>query len=101
MLDDQSCTEVLQGARAAKVACYKIVQYRDLENALTMSSFSFAIYSRQEELALDQDPELDTTIAGPWMGQWEIVHHNRHTAQYKDPGDGESWSNYHSKWTKA
>ena len=26
MLDDQSCTEVLQGARAAKVACYKIVQ---------------------------------------------------------------------------
>lgn len=50
---------------------------------------------------MDQDPEFDTTIAGPWMGQWEIVHHNRHTAQYKDPGDGESWTNYHSKWTKA
>lgn len=53
------------------------------------------------EIALEQDPEFDTTIAGPWMGQWEIVHHNRHTAQYKDPGDEESWTDYHSKWTKA
>ena len=25
-------------------------------------------------------PELDTTIAGPWMTRWSpIVHHNRHT----------------------
>ncbi|XP_033763921.1 uncharacterized protein LOC117345084 [Pecten maximus] len=24
------------------------------------------------------DPELDTTITGPWMKQWEIVHMNRH-----------------------
>jgi len=55
----------------------------------------------KEEIALDQDPEFDTTIAGPWMGQWEIIHHNKHTAQYKDPGDGETWTNYHSKWTKA
>ncbi|CAF1179707.1 unnamed protein product [Didymodactylos carnosus] len=37
----------------------------------------------------DQIPELknkvesdpfDTTIAGPWMNNWPIVHHNRHTA---------------------
>lgn len=25
-----------------------------------------------------EDPELDTTITGPWMKQWEIVHMNRH-----------------------
>ena len=25
--------------------------------------------------------ELDTTICGPWMTQWEITHHNRHTAK--------------------
>ena len=73
----------------------------NLGNALTRSYFSSAIYLRQDELVLDQDPEFDTTIAGPWMGQWEIVHHNRHTAQYKNPGDGETWANYHSKWTKA
>ncbi|XP_021367412.1 uncharacterized protein LOC110459466 [Mizuhopecten yessoensis] len=24
------------------------------------------------------DPDLDTTITGPWMKQWEIVHMNRH-----------------------
>ena len=32
------------------------------------------------------DPELDTTIAGPWMNRWSpITHHNRHTANM-DPG---------------
>ena len=36
------------------------------------------------------------------MGKWDIVHHNKHTVQYKDPGDdAEAWSNYHSTWTKA
>jgi hypothetical protein len=28
----------------------------------------------------DDDP-YDTTIAGPWMHNWPIVHHNRHTAK--------------------
>lgn len=27
----------------------------------------------------DED-EFDTTLHGPWMKRWEIVHHNRHTA---------------------
>jgi len=28
------------------------------------------------------DPSLlDTTISGPWMRRWRLVHHNRHTAQ--------------------
>ena len=27
-----------------------------------------------------EDDEFDTTIHGPWMKRWEIVHHNRHTA---------------------
>lgn len=27
----------------------------------------------------DKD-EFDTTLHGPWMKRWEIVHHNRHTA---------------------
>jgi len=56
----------------------------------------------QGEIELDEDPEFDTTIVGPWMGNWDIVHHNRHTEQYKDPGDdAEKWTNYHSTWTKA
>ena len=35
----------------------------------------------------DED-EFDTTIHGPWMKRWEIVHHNRHTQGLKD---GSSW----------
>ena len=27
----------------------------------------------------NNDP-FDTTISGPWMHNWPIVHHNRHTA---------------------
>ncbi|XP_073241055.1 uncharacterized protein [Porites lutea] len=54
------------------------------------------------DIQLDKDPEFDTTIVGPWMGKWEIVHHNKHTVQYKDPGDDtEAWTNYQSTWTKA
>ncbi len=26
--------------------------------------------------------EFDTTVPGPWMEQWEIVHVNRHTEAY-------------------
>ena len=33
------------------------------------------------------DPEFDTTIGGPWMEQWEIVHHNKHTAAFQKAGD--------------
>ena len=25
---------------------------------------------------------LDTTIMGPWMDNWDIVHHNRHVAAH-------------------
>ena len=27
-----------------------------------------------------EDDPFDTTISGPWMHNWPIVHHNRHTA---------------------
>ena len=25
---------------------------------------------------------FDTTISGPWMDRWELVHHNRHVAAH-------------------
>lgn len=28
-----------------------------------------------------EDDPFDTTISGPWMHNWPIVHHNRHTAK--------------------
>ncbi|CAM4790016.1 unnamed protein product [Rotaria magnacalcarata] len=28
-----------------------------------------------------EDDPFDTTISGPWMNNWPIVHHNRHTAK--------------------
>ena len=32
--------------------------------------------------ALAADREFDTTISGPWMDRWELVHHNRHVAAH-------------------
>ena len=28
---------------------------------------------------LQKEEEFDTTIVGPWMEKWEIVHMNKHT----------------------
>ena len=33
--------------------------------------------------AKQEDDPFDTTISGPWMHNWPIVHHNRHTAKLK------------------
>lgn len=30
---------------------------------------------------LPDDPEFDTTIQGPWMKKWDIVHMNQHTSK--------------------
>lgn len=30
----------------------------------------------------ESDP-FDTSMVGPWMGQWELVNHNRHTVNFK------------------
>lgn len=37
---------------------------------------------------VENDP-FDTTISGPWMHNWPIIHHNRHTANLKS--DTTSW----------
>lgn len=29
-----------------------------------------------------EDPEFDTTLPGPWMKKWEIVHMNKHTIRH-------------------
>jgi hypothetical protein len=33
---------------------------------------------------------FDTVIAGPWMGRWEIVHHNKHVDRFLESKDGGS-----------
>lgn len=38
----------------------------------------------------ENDP-FDTTISGPWMANWPLVHHNRHTATLR-----ENSTNWHS-----
>ena len=37
--------------------------------------------------------DFDTTIHGPWMKRWDIVHHNRHTESMKQ-NDGSSWHSH-------
>uniref|UniRef100_A0A7S4VUJ7 Uncharacterized protein n=1 Tax=Alexandrium monilatum TaxID=311494 RepID=A0A7S4VUJ7_9DINO len=47
----------------------------------------------QEEGRFDETPEVDTTIVGPWMQTWSLLHHNRHTAKLDEPeadAEGES-----------
>ncbi|XP_062615047.1 uncharacterized protein LOC134276778 [Saccostrea cucullata] len=31
-----------------------------------------------------EDAEFDTTMPGPWMKKWELVHHNEHTDKLKE-----------------
>ncbi|XP_076099551.1 uncharacterized protein LOC143069006 isoform X2 [Mytilus galloprovincialis] len=39
------------------------------------------------------EDEFDTTIQGPWMKKWEIVHVNRHILEHrKKEGNPESWT---------
>jgi len=37
------------------------------------------------------DDRFDTTIAGPWMNQWPLLHHNKHTAAFKPDKGTTSW----------
>ena len=41
---------------------------------------------------LQVEEEFDTTIPGPWMKKWELVHHNRHTRALEKQ-NGETWHN--------
>jgi len=34
---------------------------------------------------------FDTTIAGPWMHRWQLVHENRHTANLQADGSMHGW----------
>eukprot|EP01102_Stenamoeba_stenopodia_P020133 TRINITY_DN7753_c0_g1_i3.p1 TRINITY_DN7753_c0_g1~~TRINITY_DN7753_c0_g1_i3.p1 ORF type:complete len:246 (+),score=39.41 TRINITY_DN7753_c0_g1_i3:56-793(+) len=69
-----------------------ILKSSDLSYTIDWSSVGWAKVNRQKlqekavELSAegdDNDPELDTTIAGPWMQRWNIVHHNKHTEAAK------------------
>lgn len=45
----------------------------------------------EAEGRFDEDPQFDTTIAGPWMHTWSLVHHNRHTANLDPDGGMHGW----------
>lgn len=51
------------------------------EKALSASERDAIKEAGQVEDRYDEDPELDTTISGPWMTNWNLIHHNRHTAK--------------------
>ncbi|KAL4238057.1 hypothetical protein ACF0H5_002768 [Mactra antiquata] len=39
--------------------------------------------SVEEDLDNTEDPDFDTTLPGPWMKKWEIIHMNKHVERYK------------------
>ena len=57
----------------------------------------FATLDRQilqaEEMGHLSEDQFDTTIHGPWMRRWKIVHHNKHTESLKTAG-GSSWHSH-------
>ncbi|KAK7484969.1 hypothetical protein BaRGS_00023747 [Batillaria attramentaria] len=44
---------------------------------------------RKDSFPEAEDPRFDTTIQGPWMRKWEMVHMNRHTDTLSN--DASSW----------
>ena len=54
------------------------------KEALTEAELARVEEAGREDGRYDDDDELDTTIAGPWMKRWDLVHHNRHTANLGD-----------------
>jgi len=44
-----------------------------------------------EGKAEEEASVVDTTIVGPWMGRWDIVNHNRHTAKFAADAKDTSW----------
>lgn len=57
---------------------------------LTVDWEPFASWDRtsvQSEIVGHFEDTFDTTVHGPWMNRWEIVHHNRHTASMESDRD--------------
>jgi len=48
--------------------------------AVSTESMNLVQEVGKSEGRYDESPEFDTTIAGPWMTRWNLIHHNRHTA---------------------
>ncbi|XP_071493910.1 phytanoyl-CoA dioxygenase domain-containing protein 1 homolog [Diadema antillarum] len=57
---------------------------------LTKDIFFASKNTEQGATSHEDDDEFDTTITGPWMQRWEMVHTNRHTARFK-PHDKYNW----------
>ena len=55
-------------------------------NLIIIMFFVVCVMLQQEEV---DDKRFDTTIQGPWMKKWEMVHMNRHTDTLSD--DNLSW----------
>ena len=92
----------------AGVERHEIQLKKALEIPGVEEAIKTAVSDRQppEEKQADaaSDPSaFDTVIAGPWMGRWEIVHHNKHTARYLEnqaKGTGSDWHS-HDKGLKG
>ena len=50
---------------------------------------------QEKEMGKATEDEFDTTIYGPWMRRWEIVHHNKHTEAH-DLHINDSGSSWHA-----
>jgi len=60
--------------------------------ALTLDQASIIKQVGEEEGRIEE--EFDTTIAGPWMHRWPLVHHNRHTANLPASGGMHGWGSH-------
>ena len=78
-------------AATATFLCHECIRIMILHPLLAFMSVDRTTVQAADVGHTDED-EFDTTLHGPWMKRWEIVHHNRHTASMLASMDGQEES---------
>lgn len=90
------------GVERHEIQLKKALEISGVEEAIKTALTDGVPEEKQAEITNDSNA-FDTVIAGPWMGRWEIVHHNKHTTRFKEnqaKGTGSDWHS-HDKGLKG
>ena len=74
-----------------------VLMRSEADPSLEIDWEEFALVDRtrlqERDVGWESEGAFDTTIHGPWMRRWEIVHHNKHTASLLKQSDSieSSW----------
>ena len=84
----------------SKRLCSDAYKADDPNYVIDWSKFATTDRTKLQDEAMGHatEDEFDTTIYGPWMRRWEIVHHNKHTKAHDDHINNPWWvaSSWHA-----